>query len=143
VLDGIIYYPLASQLEMAPDKVVFCHHTFSVATQEAWFAVSQIVMLDVTLVIYVCKYFSICYWHGIVITVLARSAAFDWHFVLCVKDINMLCNGRKSVCMVVNLTLGDARSALVRAVFPSLKLGTIDLQFVPTFCYLGHWIFVW
>jgi len=54
---------------------------------------------------------------------------------LCVKDINMLCNGRKTVCMVVN---PRRRSALVRAVFPSFKLGTIDLQFVPTFRYLGH-----
>ena len=31
-----------------------------------------------------------------------------------------------------------SRSVLVRAVFPSFKLGTIDLQFVPTFRYLGH-----
>ena len=54
---------------------------------------------------------------------------------LCVKDVNMLCNGSKTVCMVVN---PRRRSALVRAVFPSFKLGTIDLQFVPTFCYLGH-----
>ena len=39
------------------------------------------------------------------------------------------------LCMVVN---PQRRSALVRAVFPSFKLGTIDLQFVPTFRYLGH-----
>ena len=35
--------------------------------------------------------------------------------------------------MVVN---PQRRSALVRAVFPSFKLGTIDLQFEPTFRYI-------
>jgi len=38
---------------------------------------------------------------------------------LCVKDINMLFNDRKTVCMVVN---PRGRSALVRAVFPLFKL---------------------
>jgi len=37
----------------------------------------------------------------------------------------------------VGLLLYHALS-IVRAVFPSFKLGTIDLQFVPTFRYLGH-----
>jgi len=50
---------------------------------------------------------------------------------LCTKDIDMLCNERKTVCMVFS-------SQILMSFSPMFKLGTSDLQFVSLFRYLGH-----
>ena len=51
------------------------------------------------------------------------------------KDIDMLCNERKTVCMVFSPC---NRSQIFMSSFPMFKLGTSDLQFVSSFRYLGH-----
>jgi len=54
---------------------------------------------------------------------------------LCAKDIGMLCNERKTVCMVLSPC---NRSQILMSSFPMFKLGTSDLQFVSSFLNLGH-----
>ena len=49
----------------------------------------------------------------------------------------MLCNTQKSVCMVIN---PRDRNEIVCTAFPKFILGSLPLQFVSEFKYLGHMI---
>jgi len=51
--------------------------------------------------------------------------------------IDMLCNTQKSVCMVIN---PRDRNKIVCTTFPKFILGSLPLQFVSEFKYLGHMI---
>jgi len=57
------------------------------------------------------------------------------NLLLCAQSIDMTCNARKTVCMVVN---PQCRSRMVSASFPCLTLWSSQLQFVSSFRYLGH-----
>lgn len=51
--------------------------------------------------------------------------------------IDMLCNTQKSVCMVIN---PRDRNKIVCTTYPKFILGSLPLQFVSEFKYLGHMI---
>jgi len=55
--------------------------------------------------------------------------------LLCARSIDMACNARKTVCMVVN---PQCRSRVISSSFPLFTLGSSQLQFVSSFRYLGH-----
>jgi len=55
--------------------------------------------------------------------------------LLCAEDINMTCTDRKTVYMVFSPC---NRSRIIRSSFPVFKLGTSNLQCIPSFRYLGH-----
>jgi len=64
-----------------------------------------------------------------------RTPVFDRLPAVCAKDIDMLCNERKTVCVVFSPC---NRSRILMSSFPMFKLGTSDLQFVSSFPDLGH-----
>jgi len=57
------------------------------------------------------------------------------NMLLCAQSIDMACNARKTVCMVVN---PQCRSKMVSTSFPLFTLESSQLQFVSSFRYLGH-----
>ena len=77
------------------------------------------------------------------LNILAWSLSPSWRWLqylidrllLCAEAINMTCNDRKTVCMVFSPC---NRSQIVLSSFPMFKLGTSNLQLVPSFRYLGY-----
>jgi len=55
------------------------------------------------------------------------------NLLLCAQSIDMTCNARKTVCMVIN---PQCRSRKVSASFPCFTLESSQVQFVSSFRYL-------
>jgi len=54
---------------------------------------------------------------------------------VCGLELDMACNDRKTVCMVLN---PQNRHRVIKSAFPLFKLGSCNIPFVQSFRHLGH-----